>query len=555
MTGERIPIHFTVSDNAFADADENPIELHAGTIVPLRENTIVRIVAYIALANDTVYTDHADYEVTNTGTLNLHPLSTSLTVFPGFTYKFVAYSFDSTGPFSPTYDPIIDVNPPNDLMWGAIVEPITPTHTTIHITMNHLVSKVTLVVTALPTGIISNTIDAITNATIHADLPELDVQTGVVIMANPTPGSGRPGFTWTAGSASTKTSNPLLIYPPTGQNYTTLNFDAFEINGIVYTGPYTVIYDKPLVPGTEYTLQVNLHFAHGGSADRITLELGSSPRLAITRDPNDFGLFFKFGGVVGMNSSDVNFSTSTIVYNPLGPSVTPITGYGTDVLPGVPGYTSSDANIHSISSNDYHNLANVQQGKGDPCRLIGMYVYEIHQFADDAALYAREEALKAQGIGGWRLPTVLDNQRFIDLDPIPANYTLHFWGNASGGVIPSPFGNPAVDGAEFPYRNSLNGAPNPDKFLPATGRRDTNGSLIYAKQSGYYWSDIPEYGSFARTALYFANGRVINSTSSDQYYASAVRCVREFSGITLTVEDWVPGGTLGTGGEGDIVLP
>ena len=548
---ERIPVNFSVSENAFTDdAEENPVKTRS--IAYLKPGSYVRIVAYIILSGDTIYNgDYADYAVMSGSLLN--PLVNGLTIYHGLTYKFVAYSFDNTIPFSSPFAPVTGAIPPQlDIMWGDTIETITPSHSTIHITMNHLTSKVTVVATALPSGLISNTIDTIRGAAVAALLPSLNIKTGEFVSTSP----GYAPVSWPAGSASTRTSN--VLYPsPNGANNTQLRIEQLEINGINYVGPFILTYSKPLEAGKTYTLQVYMHYAHGGSADRITIDdTGSSPKLAITRNPNDFGLFFKFGGVVGMNSSDTNFSLSTIVYNPLGPLATPISGYGTDVLPGVPGYTGSDANIHSISSNDYHHLANVLQGKGDPCRLVGMTVSEIIQFADDEALYAREEALKSAGIGGWRLPTVLDNQRFIDIDPIPSGYTLHFWGNASGGVIPSPFGNPPVDGAEFPYRNSLNGSPNPAKFLPATGRRDTNGSLIYATQSGYYWSDIPAYGSFQRTALFFANGGVINSTSSDQYYASAVRCVHDDqSGITLSVEDWGNGGTLGTGGDGDIVLP
>ena len=548
LKGERIPVNFTVSENTFTDV-ENPVKLHS--ITYLNPGTTVRIVAYLTLASDTVYLDHADYEITSGDILSLLPLSNSLTVFAGLDYKFVAYSFGNSTPFDPFTPITLSIPPQFDIMWGEKTETITQTHTAIHVTLNHLTSKVTVLATALPTGIISNTIDTIRGAGVVALLPTLNVKTGEFATTSP----NNVPVSWPAGSSSTKTSN-ILYVAPNGSGITELKITDIEIDGTVYTGPFTVTYSKPLEAGKAYTLLVNMHFSHGGSADRITVDnTGSSPKLVITRNPNDFGLFFKFGGVVGMNSSDPTFSLSTIVYNPISLFHTPITVYGTDVLPGVPSYTGSDTNIHNISSNDYHNLANVQQGKGDPCRLIGMTINEIHSFSSDAALYAREEALKAEGIGGWRLPTVLDNQRFVELDPIPANYSMHFWGNTVGGIIPSPFGNPGVDGGEFPQRNSLSGSPNPAKFLPATGRRNIYGDLIDAGQSGYYWSDIPEYGSFARTMLYFANLGVINAISSDQYYASAIRCVRDQSGITLSVEDWDDGGTLGTGGEGDIVLP
>jgi hypothetical protein len=293
-----------------------------------------------------------------------------------------------------------------------------------------------------------------------------------------------------------------------------------------------------------------MHHAHGGSADRITLEgSGGNAKLVITRDPNDFGIFFKYGSVIGMNTTDAYFSLSTIVYNPM-TNTGAISDYSNNDynLPSVPAYDGvADVNItRNVSSSDYHHLINVRTGKGDPCRLIGMTADEIRGFPDDAALYAREEALKAAGIGGWRLPTSIENQRFSGQHAL-ITYSSHWWDDS--GVNQSPFGNPPVAGGEFPERGFGGSA----KFLPEAGSRNNYGDLsIYG---GYYWSS--EAGVYnGGTSLHFSNNSINPIKYEGFHIACPVRCVRDDqSGITLSVEDWGSGGTLGTGGEGDIVLP
>jgi hypothetical protein len=360
------------------------------------------------------------------------------------------------------------------------------------------------------------------------------------------------------GGTTTKTSLPLYPYPT--DNTTTIKFNSVIINGTTYPGPFTIVYSKPLEVGKAYTLQVNFRNALGGTADRITIGGTGSPMLAITRDPNDPGLFFKFGSVVGITYFTDNFGTnlSYIVFNPLS-NPGAITGYGDNsfTLPAIPGYTTADwntNNIKNVSLNTYHNLANIRAGKGDPCRLVGMLLYEIAGFADDNALYTREAELKAQGIGGWRLPTNLENQRFSGQSG-NVSTTQHWWDATNSPV--SPFGIPPVNGGEFPTRNSNNGSPDSAKFLPSYGYIGANGTMwpFGVAQSIAYWSSEPADFQY-RYNLSFSPTSINPSATHFQAQGYNVRCVRDDSGITISGEDWDNGGQIGgTGGEGDIILP
>jgi len=156
--------------------------------------------------------------------------------------------------------------------------------------------------------------------------------------------------------------------------------------------------------------------------------------------------------------------------------------------------------------NNYHNLANVQAGKGDPCRLIGMTAGEIRGFQSDTELYAREAALKAEGIGGWKLPTIAMNEHFSEA----AGLTFAFGANAYSGV----------NGIFFRYGTTNN------HFLPAAGDRTREGDLTFQGSYGSYWSNEPVNNKRASFLIFDINS--VNPDDYEWYNSSiSVRCVRQ----------------------------
>ena len=563
-----MPIKDNLSLSATLTEDQKPVELRA--LTTLKPYSKVRIIAYLLTSNDTVYQRHADYEYT--GTILSLISSPALSVIPGLTYKFVAYSFDSTDPL-PTFSPTLGPFPvTSDVLWGETTATVTPASFHLTITLYHLTAKVTVVANAIPAGLLNDIINSIQNTWVFSHTTELTVKSGGITQQGLMSGY----FSWLPGDAPTRTSNPNYLFPMRFDT-TLLILENPQINGITYSGAYGLFYGKPLEAGKSYTLQVNFIYSHSGSANRITVSgSGGNSKLVITNEPNDPGLYFKFGSVVGIQQpASVTFNLSDIVFNPLA-SPGSITGYGdgsgsnyTTDLPGIPCYSNVNWNPYTyfrnnVSSDSYHNLDNVKMGKGDPCRLIGMTANEIRGFTDDEDLYTREAALAAAGIGGWRLPTNVENQRFSGQTSNVA-YNQHFWDDNSGPNV-SPFGVPPVMGGEFPKRKSIIGTPdlpNVAKFLPSGGfLLALNGNYANVDSQGLYWSSEAFWYALDNVAggyaLRFGDSFVDPVFENTPYQTRShnVRCVRDTeSPITVSVDNWNNGGTLGTGGEGDIVIP
>jgi hypothetical protein len=210
---------------------------------------------------------------------------------------------------------------------------------------------------------------------------------------------------------------------------------------------------------------------------------------------NDNQMFFMFGSVVGFTNTVAANGTAwpgmtAVKFNPPGTTyATTVDGYqsipswyqvGTDIT--IDGY---------ISSSSYHTLANVQAGRGDPCKLIGLTINQIAAGVYDSGLY--------------RLPTNTENV-------IYANPT-HVAGN--GWIV----GTTPTAGIRIGSDSTT--------FLPASGFRDpSNGSAAHIGSIGHYWSSTPQSFSTGHT-ISFRDGYAY---PNDNYYASSgspIRCVKQ----------------------------
>ena len=272
----------------------------------------------------------------------------------------------------------------------------------------------------------------------------------------------------------------------------------------------------------------------GGSADRITIEgSGTGAKLVITRNERDAGLYFKFGSVVGLNSkaggtqdlamerimgTDINSSSvinNWIAFNPTG---TTFMAYGnTNTTPGnIPGWNYGvDGAIINTFNDSYHNIANVKAGKGDPCRLIGMTVAQINAMGADADLYGLELSLKQSGVGGWRMPTNLENQAITQ----GANHvsSTDFW-----TVIPHAgtiLGD--VPGAIFPDKFTGHIS----TFLPAAGYINNNGVIWNQGLNGYYWMSQPVGTGANAFYMTFTSGTLYTNSQETSVYSQSIRCI------------------------------
>jgi len=364
-------------------------------------------------------------------------------------------------------------------------------------------------------------------------------------------------FTWEAGKRITynitvptlEVSSVELFFPPNPSwqeiTVTTNNPDGFTLDfsdsppwlssvnvepnsniiEISLSFNYTISNSTPPRSGTfriiagnlTKTVTVHQKGGFGGYADRITVSgTGDNAKLVITADPTDMGVYFKFGSVVGITSNGAfSIPGGSLAFNPLAtPSA--ITNYAT-----VPNFSIDIfPDISNISLNNYHNLANVKAGRGDPCRLIGMTAKEIRDFTSDAQLYAREAELKAEGIGGWRLPDMLNNAYFVgSMLSIPSSIT---WWEA----ITSPFSG--IAGIELPERNHADGGIR--KFLPAAGTLSTVGALNSRGTEGRYWLNEALSSGLARSMSFRypeSPSPNVSTGATNPNTGATVRCICE----------------------------
>ena len=343
-------------------------------------------------------------------------------------------------------------------------------------------------------------------------IPKLNVTPSVLSFENDD-ASGKAVYVSTnqPGWAATCDKPWVTINPATGINGQTFTVTVANNSGATRTATITVT-----AGGVTKTVSLIQELAFSGWSDRITVTgTGDNAKLVLTSIPTDPGVFFKFGSVVSIAPTSAIDHTS-FVFNPLS-NPAAITGYGSNsgVLPAVPAFTDvhHSSLIRNVSLNNYHYLANVKAGRGDPCRLIGMTAGEIRGFQSDTELYAREEALKIQGIGGWVLPTEAMNVSFSEA----AGLTYAYGVNAYSGV----------NGVFFRYGKTDN------HFLPAVGDRDRTGELMSQGTHGSYWSNEPLTDSDKRASHLIFNNDIVTPDQFDYYNSSrSVRCVRIDQHIT-----------------------
>ena len=545
-----------ITDNTYICAtlneEETPVHLRAK--VSLSPGTKVRVVAYVLLSGDTIYIDHHDYEIIS-GNL-LDPITTHMTVSAGLTYRFVAYSFND----ATTMPAFAEITPPipssfTDVLWGDTVATI-PYYSAynLHITMKHKQSVVA--VKAMADFGSTNTLNSVDAAIYCYNNPILNVKTGILSASG---NLALKPFSWSITDPLLPAQSSNMMYVFTGEDNTTrLQINQIKINYLTFDDPVEIIYHKLLEAGKTYQLLVHFMWARGGSADRITWD-NNNGQYAITRDPTDAGLYFKFGSVVGIfsnagsilalpgrtiNNDSIFTGARDVAWHPF---LSNIATWG-----GVPAYSNSDYPQMVTPKDNYHTIANVKAGKGDPCRLVGMDLNKIKNSNPGSLSYSDIDN------GRWRLPSLQENIWFTN-NAIP-NSTLHFW-DLAGGSYPSPFG-PYVAGGEFPQRGSaiLSEESRKAKFLPAAGCRSAStGNVISATQGimGYFWSNE----SILEGLTFTPNGNVfVIAPVGVVLYPLAppndipiheninwgfnIRCIRQTLDIEVGVNPWENGGDV-----------
>ncbi|MGL5958985.1 MAG: hypothetical protein ACRCZZ_10450 [Phocaeicola sp.] len=218
----------------------------------------------------------------------------------------------------------------------------------------------------------------------------------------------------------------------------------------------------------------------GQCAPRIcVIGTESNAKLMLTGKIENCGVFFQFGSVIAWDYSS-GVAASNVLFNP---SDTVVSGWNSK-------HTVGD----SFPDN---NVKNLKEGKGDPCRLIGL-----------SQGYIKDElnSNRAPDNGKWRLPTEDGNKEVVancsDWTCIGDIYGIYFGPGASLG---------GTDG----------------EFLPGLGfRQNTNGSLVVPKIHGQYWSSTKfKYTPFQGIALKLNSIEIKADYPYFQAGGLSVRCV------------------------------
>jgi hypothetical protein len=253
---------------------------------------------------------------------------------------------------------------------------------------------------------------------------------------------------------------------------------------------------------------------------RITWD-GDKRQYALTNDPTNGGLYFKFGSVVGVYTAhggvqtlpveDTNANRDAfegavdVAWDPTGE----VKGDANEGWKRVPCYVAADFDLspNTITPPAYHNAANVKAGKGDPCRLVGLDLDKIKK-TDATALTTADI-----DNGKWRLPTAEENKAFTGREE-NGPYSEHR--KTLNGV----------NGGMFPNR-TLGDA---NTFLPATGyRHGTTGKAYNKCESGDFWSStsVLKNGAFRGLHLTFYDTGITPLYEQVYSHGCAARCVRQ----------------------------
>ena len=251
----------------------------------------------------------------------------------------------------------------------------------------------------------------------------------------------------------------------------------------------------------------------GGSAARITWD-SVNERYALTTDPRDAGLYFRYGSVVGLfsgagrHTQDLSQGTNTSVFNAANHvtiNVSTVTINGIGDLP----YVSTDTNINDV----FHTAANVKAGRGDPCRLIGL---DLNNIKNKTALQLTKGEIDN---GLWRLPTGAEQRSFSGYSSTQNGSPGVWWWALGANPLGFTLGIP---GGEFPERNHVNGGPG--KFLPAVGDRSNYGEAGRQRSRGFFLTSTSIGGNFEGFLLE-ANQIMFTSASKDWIWPA--RCVSQ----------------------------
>lgn len=264
---------------------------------------------------------------------------------------------------------------------------------------------------------------------------------------------------------------PIGQNPPLNHNLTrNHHYDIYAtIRGLGTMGIYAEIlpfteYQHPVEwePFEGYTIVSEKESEFGKNANIWNDYSQYSGILKIIKNKTVSPALFRYGSLIALQDG-----TTAGPFN----AATDVIWSGNNPVPA-----NWDGVSYQSSGNIVHTLESVRQGKGDPCRLVGLTSEEIGKGVIDNKL--------------WRMPTAIEME----------------WLNTARNTIVKPDG--------FYSFLSL--------LTPKTGYRTEAGDMSPAATEGRYWSST-EANSFIFST---ANNTKLSSTVDNPKQAYGVRCIR-----------------------------
>jgi hypothetical protein len=467
--------------------------------------------------SDHTYVSHGDFTA---GGVNM---LTTFSVQSGESYDFICVSLNSADSVPTTTGlstgevPSFLTSPTNgvDLLYDGTSHVNKTVNSDadaeLSFTLSHKFSQVTLVVDCSYngwniTGIAANSIRLAPNFRTQMSYAGIIAKTAVEDSITD------QWFSWPALTANPiQSSNAYTVFADGSPVFLCMNANALTVNAGTATslpsGSSAVIWipfpDKTLEAGKKYTLTVKFRTPKFAASNiywdntnrRLTFAVYSDTPSSVTANKYQ-GVYFKFGSLIGISPAGAWYENATLLYvPPTGKStswyITSADGTLSSLPTGIFGTIKNHTTVETgvWTGTTYATIPYVSNGVAaspnprDGRHVIDLPVSERASFKGDICNYLNS---------AYRLPT--SNEFSTYGDPIAWNTTStqYGWKRVDTGGASAWLNNDNhADANAAGVRTSIvwGGAFGPTgNFFPATGYRNTLGSLTNTGNYGGYWS-------------------------------------------------------------------
>jgi hypothetical protein len=234
--------------------------------------------------------------------------------------------------------------------------------------------------------------------------------------------------------------------------------------------------------------------------------LGADQQLVFATENNEYiaqnqGLLFKWGSLMGISPSS---------------AITGSAAFDVEDVQFIPGEYSGSS-IKTWDNVSYTNGTTDNTATDQFTTTYGSIGYDATQAKGDICRYI---SVKGWVEGCWRMPTDKELQDFCSVNSVTGSWSAvsNTNGDGSTGI---------TSGYHF-------GSGSSQRYFPATGQRDSQGTLANVGTNGYYWSVSPA-GSGNGYDLTFGSSSVNSTDHTAVTNAYPIRCIQELNPYVFAI--------------------